>query len=88
MAAEVTRRFARFFIKVAFVFEPLTPRLISYYLGQTFKKWKQQNLIDKYKTKTRRLGKFHYKTEITFDLTSNQSAQIIDKWTNRKKIRR
>ena len=75
-------------MRVAFVFEPLAPRLISYYLGRTLKQWKQQNLILDYKTRTKRLGKFHYKTQINVDLNSNQTAYILDDWTEKiKKLR-
>jgi hypothetical protein len=89
IAAEVRRRFSRLFLRAAFVFEPATPRLVSYYVGQTLKKWKQQNLLLDYKTRTRRIGKFHYKTQIDVDLNSNQTAYILDDWTNKlKKARR
>ena len=89
MAAEVRRRVSRLFLRGAFVFEPAAPRLISYYVVQTLKKWKQQNLLLDYKTRTRRLGKFHYKMQIDVDLNSNQTAYILDKWTNKlKKARR
>jgi hypothetical protein len=88
IAAEVRRKFSRLFLRAAFVFEPFTPRLVSYYVGQTLKKWKQQNLLLDYKTRTRRLGKFHYKTQIDVDLNSNQTAYILDDWTNKiKKLR-
>jgi hypothetical protein len=85
MAAEISRTFSRFLVRVAFVFEPLTPQLVSYYVGQTFKKWKQQNLIVSCKTRTKRLGKFHYKTQIDVDLSSEQTAYILDKLTDKLK---
>lgn len=85
MSAEISRRLSRLLVRVAFVFEPLTPRLVSYYVGRTFKKWKQRNLILNYKTRTKRLGKFHYKTQIDVDLNSEQTAYILDKWTNKLK---
>jgi len=85
MAAQISRIFSRLFVRVAFVFEPLTPRLVSYYVGQTLKKWKQQNFILSYKTRTKRLGKFHYKTRINVDLNSEQTAYILDKSTNKLK---
>jgi hypothetical protein len=46
-------------LRLAFVFEPLAPRAISYYLTRTLKEWKKQGLISEYEAKTRRLGKFH-----------------------------
>jgi hypothetical protein len=65
-------------VKVAFVFEPLAPRVISYYLTQSLKEWKNQGLISEFKTKTRRLGKFHYKIEIDLDVTSKQALHVLD----------
>jgi hypothetical protein len=65
-------------VKAAFIFEPLAPRAISYYLTRTLKEWKKQGLISEYKAKTRRLGKFHYKIEINFDLTSKQTLHVLD----------
>ena len=85
MAAQISRIFSRLFVRGAFVFEPLTPRLVSYTVGQTLKKWKQQNLILSYKTRTKRLGKFHYKTRIDVNLNSEQTAYILDKLTNKLK---
>jgi hypothetical protein len=88
IAAEAKRKLSSLFLKVAFVFEPATPRLISYYVGQTLKKWQQQNLILEYKTRTRRLGKFHYKTQIDVELNSRQTAYILDDWAKKiKKLR-
>jgi hypothetical protein len=65
-------------VKAVFIFEPLAPRAISYYLTRTLKEWKKQGLISEYKAKTRRLGKFHYKIEINFDLTSKQTLHVLD----------
>jgi hypothetical protein len=73
-------------VRVAFVFEPFTPRLISYYLGQALKNRKQRNIILEYKTRTKRIGKFHYKTQIDIDLNSKQAAYILDDW--KKKIKK
>ena len=85
MASEISRRISRLLVRVAFVFEPVTPRLVSYYIGRTMKKWKQRNLILDYKTRTKRLGKFHYKIQIDVNLNSQQTAHILDKWTNKLK---
>ncbi|HEX9862470.1 MAG TPA: hypothetical protein VGB11_04205, partial [Candidatus Bathyarchaeia archaeon] len=71
--------------RAAFVFEPLSPRLISYYLSQRLEKWKQQKLILDYKTRTKRLGKFHYKTQIDLDLNADQTAYILDEWAKKLK---
>jgi hypothetical protein len=78
MSAQISQRFFSLMVKAAFIFEPLAPRAISYYLTRTLKEWKKQGLISEYKAKTRRLGKFHYKIEINFDLTSNQALHVLD----------
>jgi len=54
-------------------------------LTQRLEKWKQQKLILDYKTQTKRLGKFHYKTQIDLDLNSNQTAHILDEWAEKLK---
>jgi hypothetical protein len=64
-------------LRAAFVFEPLAPRAISYYLARLLKRWKQQGLILAYKTRTRRLGKFHYKTQVDLELSPEQAAYIL-----------
>ena len=86
MSTVVREKLSRLFLRVALVFEPATPRLISYYVGRTLKRWKQENRILKYKTRTKRLGEFHYKTQIDMDLTDDQTAYLLDELT--KKIKR
>ena len=65
-------------VKVAFVLEPLAPRVIFYYLTQRLKEWKKQGLISEFQTKIRRLGKFHYKIEVDLDVTSKQTLHVLD----------
>ena len=83
MAAEISMRLYGLLMRAAFVFEPLTPRLLSYYMGRKFRKWKQQNLILEYKTRSRRLGKFHYKTQIDLSLSSEQTVYLLHKLTDK-----
>jgi hypothetical protein len=87
--ASADERVFRQLLRVTFVFEPFAPRAISYYLAQRLKKWKQQGLILDYKTRTKRLGKFHYKTQIDLNLNSNQAVHILgDLFNKLKKVRR
>ena len=87
--ASVGERVFRQLLRAAFVFEPLTPRVVSYYLARRLKKWKQQGLILDYKTRTKRLGKFHYKTQIDLDLNSDQAVHIFGDLSNKlKRVRR
>jgi hypothetical protein len=65
-------------VKVVFIFEPLAPRLISYYLGQRLKEWREQGQVSEFETRTKRLGKFHYKIEVDLDVTSEQAHRVLD----------
>jgi len=65
-------------VRAAFVFEPLAPRAISYYLTRRLKELKKRGLISEFETKIRRLGKFHYKIEVDLDLTSKQAHYVLD----------
>ena len=86
MAAVAREKLSRLFTRVAFVFEPAAgPRLVNRYVKQRLEKWKQDNRILAYKTRTKRLGKFHYKTQIDMELSSDQAAFILDKLTKKLK---
>ena len=89
MASAGERVFGRL-IEFILVFEPLAPRAISYYMRRRLGEWKQQGLISGYETRTRRLGKFHYKVEVDLDLTSKQTLHVLrDLFPNkRKSVRR
>jgi hypothetical protein len=58
-------------------FEPLAPFGISYYLKGKLKQYQKEGRISTYKAHTKRLGKWHYKIEITADLTATQIALIL-----------
>jgi hypothetical protein len=59
----------RVLLRVVFVFEPLAPTAITILMNQQLHKFKDAGRIGNYKTKTKRLGKFHYRIEIDLDLT-------------------
>jgi hypothetical protein len=63
--------------RFALFFEPISPRFVSFWLRRRLKKWKNRGLIDDYKVKTRRIGKFHYKIEVDFDLSPEQTDYIL-----------
>jgi hypothetical protein len=65
-------------VRAAFVFEPLAPTAISFFLGRRLNEWKEQGLISDYKSHTQRLGKFHYKIEIDLDVTSSQAEHVLN----------
>jgi len=59
------------------LFEPISPRFVSFLVGRKLKEWKNKGLIDGYQTKTKRIGKFHYKIYIDLDLTPKQASRIL-----------
>ena len=67
----------RVLLRVVFVFEPLAPTAITVLMNQQLHKFKKAGAIGKYKTKTKRLGKFHYRIEIDLDLTGMQAIHLL-----------
>jgi hypothetical protein len=74
-------------VRFGFVFEPISPRFISFFLGRKLKEWKNKRLIDDYKTKTRRIGKFHYKIDMDLDLTPEQAKSMLRKLVDKNNQR-
>jgi hypothetical protein len=64
-------------VRFGFVFEPISSRFVSFFLGRKLKEWKNKRLIGDYKTKTRRIGKFHYKIYVDLDVTPKQASRIL-----------
>jgi hypothetical protein len=75
--ASASERVFRQLINFILFFEPMAPQAISYYMKRRLSEWKQQGLISGYKTRTQRLGKFHYKIVVDLDLTSKQTLHAI-----------
>ena len=73
----MSSRFFSFLVRVAFIFEPISPRLVSLFLGRKLEEWENRRLIDDYKTKIKRIGKFHYIIDMTMDLTPEQVRSTI-----------
>ena len=67
----------RVLMRVAFVFEPLAPTAITVLMNQQLHKYKNTGALCDYKTKTKRLGKFHYKIEVDLDVTGIQAVHIL-----------
>ncbi|HMK95804.1 MAG TPA: hypothetical protein VK536_10455 [Candidatus Limnocylindrales bacterium] len=67
----------RVLIRVVFAFEPLAPTAITLFVNQQLHRFKDAGSIENYKTKTKRLGKFHYLIEIDFDLTGMQAVHLL-----------
>jgi len=64
-------------MRVIFVFEPLAPRAITILVNQQMHRFKDKGAIGDYKTKTKRLGKFHYRIEINSELTGMQATHLL-----------
>ena len=79
MSYVVSQKIFKTISKIAFAFEPLAPRAISYFLSRELNKLKKQGIFHRVQTKTKRLGKFHYVIEIDLDLTSTQTEYLIKK---------
>ena len=67
----------RVLLRVVFVFEPLAPTAITLLMNQQLHRFKAAGAIGDYKTKTKRLGKFHYRIEMDLDLTGMQALHIL-----------
>jgi hypothetical protein len=67
----------RVLLRVAFAFEPLATTAITVLINQQLHKFKESGAIGKYKTKTKRLGKFHYRIEVNLDMTGMQAVHLL-----------
>jgi len=67
----------RVLLRVVFVFEPLAPTAITVLMNRQLRRFKERDAIGNYKTRTKRLGKFHYRIEINLDLTGMQAVHLL-----------
>jgi hypothetical protein len=67
----------RVLLRVAFAFEPLAPTGITILMNQQLHKYKDAGAIGDYKTKAKRLGKFHYRIEVDLDVTGMQAIHLL-----------
>jgi hypothetical protein len=77
MAANAMKWLAPVLVRLFPVIEPLAPRYVSYYIRRYLRDWKNRDLILDYRTRARRLGKFHYKIVVDLYLTPNQTSRIL-----------
>jgi hypothetical protein len=68
----------RVLLRVVFVFEPLAPTAITVVMNQQLHRFKESGAIANYKTKTKRLGKYHYRVTIDLDLTGKQAVHLLN----------
>ena len=67
----------RVLMRVAFIFEPLAPTAITVLINQQLHRFKEAGAIGDYKTRTKRLGKYHYRIVMNLDLTGMQAAHLL-----------
>jgi len=67
----------RVLLRVVFVFEPLAPTAITVLMNRQLHGFKERGAIGGYKTKAKRLGKYHYRIEINLDLTGMQAIHLL-----------
>ena len=67
----------RVLLRVVFVFEPLAPTAITVLMNQQLHRFKEAGAVNSYKTKAKRLGKFHYRIEVDLDVTGMQAVHLL-----------
>lgn len=67
----------RVLLRVAFAFEPLAPTAITVLMNQQLHRFKDAGAICDYKTRTKRLGRFHYRIEVNLDVTGMQAVHLL-----------
>jgi hypothetical protein len=72
-------RFLPILIRLFPVFERLVPVFVSYFLERILKSWRTEGIIGEYETRTIRIGKFHYKIDVSIVLTIDQLIIILDR---------
>jgi hypothetical protein len=64
-------------LRAVFIFEPLAPTAITLLINRQMAKFRNGGVIGKYKTVTKRLGRFHYRIQIELDLTGLQAVHLF-----------
>ena len=67
----------RVLLRVALAFEPLAPTAITVLMNRQLHGFKERGAIGAYKARTRRLGRFHYRVEISLDVTGLQAIHLL-----------
>ena len=66
------------FIRVFPIFERFVPVFVSYFLERALRALKTEGLIDDYRTRTVRTGKFHYRIDIRLVMTGEQAKTMLN----------
>ena len=68
----------RVLLKLVFLFEPLIPVFVAYFLNRQLRSWEQRSLIVNTAVRVERIGRFYYKITVHFVLTVQQLESILD----------
>ena len=71
------------FTRIAFRFEYFYPQFIGYVIGQKLKEYKEKGLIEEYKVKAKRRGKYHYLFELNLFLKIEKGGELS--WLKKRK---
>jgi len=71
------------FARFAFRFEFFFPQFIGFYIKCKLKEYKEKELIDDYKVKSRRRGKYHYSFDVDLFLKIEKGGEIS--WLKKRK---
>jgi len=67
----------RVLLRAVFILEPLAPTAITLLTNRQMSRFKNRGAIGKYKTVTKRSGRFHYCIQIELDLTGPQAIHLL-----------
>ena len=65
------------FSKIAFRFEFFFPQFIGYFVGQKLKDYKEKGLIEDYKVKAKRRGRYHYLFDVDLFLKIEKGGETV-----------
>ena len=71
------------FTKIAFRFEFFFPQFVGFFIGQKLKEYKEKGLIEEYKVKSKRKGKYHYLFVLDLFLKIEKGGEIP--WLKKRK---
>ena len=71
------------FTKIAFRFEFFFPQFVGFFIGQKLKEYKERGLIEEYKVKSKRRGKYHYLFVLDLFLKIEKGGEIP--WLKKRK---
>jgi hypothetical protein len=71
------------FAKIAFRFEVVFPQFIGFFMGRKLKEYKNKGLLEDYRVKSKRRGKYHYFFDLDLFLKTGEGGEII--WLKRRK---